>query len=405
MADLNLFIPLTKADAARRLVYGVATAETPDRGNEICDYATTKPYYQKWSSEFHKASGGKSLGNLRAMHGKVAAGRVEAIAFNDDAKQIEICAKIVDDAEWRKVEAGVYTGFSQGGGYVRRWPDASDPTLTRYTANPSEISLVDLPSLPSATFSLVKIDGATQTMRFAPRDEAGDLEQVWMARDGKTFKKKAEALAHQIALSSMGPMFGALSRIENDVGAAAPAARKRGEAEKLAKFLGQEAIDAARAVAALEIVFEILRNELGEGEENMEQIAALGDAIGRLMTFIASELAEPDDGRANDAATKPLEQAASQGDLAQRLEAAALERDAHKALLDQLTPRLEKLAARIEEIGRQPLPPPMLAGTRVVEKGADARGDDLAAALSRMSGEERAALLIKVAQRQPAARR
>jgi hypothetical protein len=98
MTQLQMFIPLTKIDAGKRLVYGVVTAETPDRGNEVCDYASTKPYYQKWSDEFRKASGGKSLGNLRAMHGKVAAGRVEAIHFNDDDKQIEVCAKIIDDA-------------------------------------------------------------------------------------------------------------------------------------------------------------------------------------------------------------------------------------------------------------------------------------------------------------------
>lgn len=63
---------------------------------------------------------------------------------------------------------------------------------------------------------------------------------------------------------------------------------------------------------------------------------------------------------------------------------------------------MEKLAARVEEIGRQPLPPPVLAGTRAIEKGAEAQADDLAAALAKMSGEERAKLLIKVAQRQPA---
>ena len=47
MSDqLNLFIPLSKADAAQRLVFGYATAELPDRSGEICDYATTKPYYE-----------------------------------------------------------------------------------------------------------------------------------------------------------------------------------------------------------------------------------------------------------------------------------------------------------------------------------------------------------------------
>jgi hypothetical protein len=282
MAEFNLFIPLTKADAKRRLVYGVVTAEAPDRGNEICDYATTKPYYQKWSAEFLKASGGKSLGNLRAMHGKVAAGRLEAINFNDDARQIEICAKIVDDAEWRKVEAGVYTGFSQGGGYVRRWPDANDPSLTRYTANPSEISLVDLPALPNATFSLVKADGAVETQGFAARENASEVEQVWMAQDGKTFKKKAEALAHQMALASMGPMLGALARAESDVDGVRLVSRKRSERDKLAKLLSEQALDAARAVAALEIVFDILNNALDEEDDASEEISALAQAIDNL---------------------------------------------------------------------------------------------------------------------------
>ena len=168
MSDqLNLFIPLSKADAAQRLIYGYATAELPDRSGEICDYATTKPYYEQWSADFAKASGGKSLGNLRAMHGKVAAGKISAIAFNDDEKRIEIAAKIVDDEEWRKIEEGVYTGFSQGGAYVKRWADPENPDFTRYTACPSEISLVDLPCLPQATFELVKADGVHEKRAFA----------------------------------------------------------------------------------------------------------------------------------------------------------------------------------------------------------------------------------------------
>jgi hypothetical protein len=162
-----LFIPLSKADAAQRLIYGYATAELPDRSGEICDYATTKPYYEQWSEDFAKASGGKSLGNLRAMHGKVAAGKITAIAFNDEEKRIEIAARIIDDEEWRKIEEGVYTGFSQGGAYVKRWADPENPDFTRYTACPSEISLVDLPCLPQASFELVKADGASEKRAFA----------------------------------------------------------------------------------------------------------------------------------------------------------------------------------------------------------------------------------------------
>ena len=123
MSTLDLFLPLTKVDIDRPLIQGVATAEAPDRAGEICDYASTKPYFEAWSAEALKASGGKSLGAVRAMHGRVAAGKLTDIAFDDDEKRILVSAQIVDDDEWRKVQEGVYTGFSQGGRYVKRWPD------------------------------------------------------------------------------------------------------------------------------------------------------------------------------------------------------------------------------------------------------------------------------------------
>ena len=113
MDDMKIFVPITKIDAAKRLVYGVVTAEKPDISGEVCDYASTKPLYQQWSQNFASATDGKSLGNLRAMHGHIAAGKLVEIAFNDEARQVEICGKVVDDAEWLKVEEGVYTGFSR----------------------------------------------------------------------------------------------------------------------------------------------------------------------------------------------------------------------------------------------------------------------------------------------------
>ena len=173
---LRLEIPITKVDAARRLVYGVATAEIADRAGEVCDYASTKPLYEKWSEAIATSTGGRSLGNLRAMHGAVAAGKVTALTFNDDAKQIEICAKVVDDAEWSKVEEGVYTGFSQGGTYARRWTDA-DGAL-RYTADPHEISLVDLPCLAEARFEMVKADGSHEWRRFQAPSSSSDVMKI-----------------------------------------------------------------------------------------------------------------------------------------------------------------------------------------------------------------------------------
>ena len=108
------------------------------------------------------------------MHGRVAAGKLTDIAFDDEEKRILVSAQIVDDDEWRKVQEGVYTGFSQGGRYIKRWPDPATG-LTRYTAEPTEISLVDLPCLPGATFEVVK-DGAVEKRAFAVRADAPEPE-------------------------------------------------------------------------------------------------------------------------------------------------------------------------------------------------------------------------------------
>ncbi|WP_217918143.1 hypothetical protein, partial [Burkholderia pseudomallei] len=77
--SLKLFARLTKVDEEKRLVYGRATEEVVDRAGEIMDYATSKPYFEKWSEGIAKATDGRSLGNLRAMHNNIAAGKLTAI--------------------------------------------------------------------------------------------------------------------------------------------------------------------------------------------------------------------------------------------------------------------------------------------------------------------------------------
>lgn len=163
---MRFFAQLRKIDVERREVVGVATAEVADRAKEILDYATSKPYIESWSKSFEDATGGKSLGNVRAMHKTIAAGKLTAINFDDANMTVEVVAKIVDDAEWKKVEEGVYTGFSFGGEYAKRWRDPSNTTLTRYTAAPSELSLADIPCVPSATFEILKTGGAVEQKPF-----------------------------------------------------------------------------------------------------------------------------------------------------------------------------------------------------------------------------------------------
>jgi hypothetical protein len=159
---MKLFAQIRKVDEANRLVYGRAAQEVVDKADEVMDYESSKPYFQKWSDDVAKDTDGKSLGNVRAMHGKVAAGKLTGIDFNDTEKAIDVIAKVVDDAEWNKVLEGVYTGFSIGGSYIGKPSiekmDGKD--VKRYTASPNEVSLVDRPCIPTATFFEVqKADG------------------------------------------------------------------------------------------------------------------------------------------------------------------------------------------------------------------------------------------------------
>lgn len=170
---MEAFFQLRKVDEEKRLVYGRATQEIVDRSGEIMDYETSKPLIEAWSLEASAASGGLSKGNVRSQHRKdSASGKVVEIEFDDTSKWVDVAVKVVDDADWKKVQEGVYTGFSMGGSYAKKW---SDPTLTtasgrpvvRYTAQPSEISLVDRPCVPTAGFfEVLKADGSTEQKAF-----------------------------------------------------------------------------------------------------------------------------------------------------------------------------------------------------------------------------------------------
>lgn len=183
-----IFARMVKVDAAKREVWGVVTCELPDRDDEICDFDTTAPYFQAIVDEMKKASevnpeGGVNIFPLRAMHGLIAAGKGIGIEFRKEAKEIYMGFKVVDDNEWKKVAENVYTGFSQGGRYVKRWKDGE---YTRYTAKPGEVSLVDIPCLQAAHFDQVKVmkslgdkgydfikeDGTTEVRKFALEKEA-----------------------------------------------------------------------------------------------------------------------------------------------------------------------------------------------------------------------------------------
>ena len=198
LGTFRKFVPITKIDVSRREVYGVVTAEVPDKDNEVCDYASTKPEYMKWSADIAKASNGKNIGNLREMHGLSAVGAGKALDFDDSAKLVRMGFRVVDDNAWKKCMEGVYTGFSQGGSYVKTWKADG---FTHYTARPSEISLVDNPCLSTATFEFIRADGSSEMRKFAVPVPQKDEEatEVLEPKDEKEEKlaEKAEGITDE----------------------------------------------------------------------------------------------------------------------------------------------------------------------------------------------------------------
>ena len=376
MSTLDLFLPLLKVDLDRRLVTGVATAETPDRAGEIFDYASSKPYFEQWSADALAASGGKSFGAVRAMHAPIAAGKLTDIAFDDEGKRITVAAKIVDDDEWRKVQEGVYTGFSQGGRYVKRWPDA-ETGLVRYTAEPHEISLVDLPCVPDATFDVVK-DGVAEKRAFIAR--------VTPEARGALEAEKREISAKE---------------------------REEDAEEGVAMPDGSYPIRSARDVENAVRDF----NRSGETPDVKAHIIARAKAIGAesalpdgWMEAADKAMAPPAPPSAANAAPEALAKAAAAlTHAAVKLERAADENASLRKALDDLSPALADLNKRIAAIEAQPLP--AKAALRAVAKTADGGDDALISAedavrrLASLPDHERALALTKLSLANPMPRR
>jgi hypothetical protein len=218
---INMFARITKVDEAKREVWGRLVQEVPDRAGEIFDYETSKPHFKAWSDEFAKATEAAgqeiSLGNMRAMHGKVAAGKFTHVEFNDAEKAIDVCGKVVDDGEWNKVLEGVYTGYSIGGSYVGdRKPEKIDGVeFKRYTAKPTEGSLVDSPCVPTAKFfEIRKADGAIEKVAFkpAPIEVRGTDEEV--AALGKSLNDAGMALGDALVMLAVEGMLRTAEEIE-----------------------------------------------------------------------------------------------------------------------------------------------------------------------------------------------
>ncbi|NPV78249.1 MAG: hypothetical protein HPY59_17975 [Anaerolineae bacterium] len=198
---LSYFMPLEKVIEAKREVWGIAAIEQPDQSGEIMDYQKSKPHFWAWSKRVQKASGGKSYGNVRESHTSKAIGKVIKLLFDDAAKAIRVGVKVVDSEAWQKVIEGVFTGFSIGGTYGRRWPDPLNKGYVRYEAIPIELSMVDLPCIPGATFEMVKTDGSCVVYPLKTGDTMKEkIQKLLKQEEGETLdEEKIQEIAEEIA--------------------------------------------------------------------------------------------------------------------------------------------------------------------------------------------------------------
>lgn len=277
MRSRNLFVQFTKIDEEKREVAGRLTQDILDRENEFWDYDSSVPHMKAWSQGFEDATGGKSVGNLRAMHHAISAGKLTSIDFNDAEKAVDIVAKIVDDAEWEKTKEGVYTGFSLGGNIVRSWRDPKNPLFKRFEVDPVEASLVDLPCVPTAMFSYVKAGGVVEARRF--KKVAEPVSQEYADAEGKKFPLFTKTFVRaSLALWGQAQM-----RAPYDV--------------KTQDAIGRKIRTAAKA-AGIDAVTEkaLLRGDFSKGLYDVGRLADLVQSLAWLQQSAKYERDSEDDG-------------------------------------------------------------------------------------------------------------
>jgi hypothetical protein len=145
---MKIFAPFRKVEAqddGTIIVAGIASTEAVDADGEIIKasaIAAALPDFMRHGT-----------GALREMHQLSAAGTVLRAEVEGGETMIE--AHVVDPVAVKKVQAGVYKGFSVGGKVMAR-DGAMKKTITAVKL--IEISLVDRPNNPDAVLTFWKAD-------------------------------------------------------------------------------------------------------------------------------------------------------------------------------------------------------------------------------------------------------
>ena len=242
---------------------------------------------------------------LREMHQLKAAGCGKGIEFNDDEKTIHVTAHVVDESAVKKVKAGVYIGFSQGGAYVGDpVPDPVFKGCVRYIADPGEVSLVDSPCLPEAlldsikekTYTYSKTDGSVELRKFnvgkptagGDNPEAAELLKASAGRLKVAAKSKLGKGMYTV--QDMARLVDSLKWIQESVHYEA---EMEGDGSAMPEALGQLLVDAVGCFMELanEETQELLASIKAQGDKAMtpEQIKALEEKLAKHNEMVAKQ--------------------------------------------------------------------------------------------------------------------
>ena len=133
--SIKFFVPITRIDKSRRMVYGYGVTDQPPRSGRK---RITVEAMEKALPEWMKYR------NIREMHQLSAVGKAQEVEMRENG--IWLGSKIVDDEAWRKCEEGVYIGYSVGGKEIKSTGnDVVDMQIR-------EFSLVDSPDIENCQF-------------------------------------------------------------------------------------------------------------------------------------------------------------------------------------------------------------------------------------------------------------
>jgi hypothetical protein len=243
-----------KNDDGTLMVYGKATDDTLDLDSQICDPKWLDEAMPRWF---------KSGGNIREMHGPSAAGIAKEYEAKKDGHYIGV--HVVDPLAAKKVETGVYQGFSIGIKSPRVVRDIKAANGRIVDGSIIEVSLVDRPANPSAKLILAKaIEGETSLV------QVEELHEYKAPLPTEVAKMSAKGSKME-TIKQITELAKSLTTVDS------------------AKFDAAMFDNARRALAEL-IASEAL--EMTEGDDERNSLASLVNAVYNLMAWYEGEQTE-----------------------------------------------------------------------------------------------------------------